>query len=208
MQMATPISPLWGVGEAHLAVQEVSRNTRPTSFHCCIAPKTLLGLRYVRSNSFTFRGANPKLMFYLMPPSKGEQKHHTSTCHRSVWALNPDPTPCRPFLSRDCRCEFMLSFMIFFFSFCLFLKFFFLQPDVTLKLHRVVAFWRSWYLKPNCVTEASPVSFPLSDTATARARCYIYMPTCDKQMALTAVRLCVVKPLAWLHQTVNEYCII
>lgn len=122
MQMATPISPLWGVGEAHLAVQEVSRNTRPTSFHCCIAPKTLLGHRYVRSNSFTFRGANPKLMFYLMPPSKGEQKHHTSTCHRSVWALNPDPTPCRPFLSRDCRCKFMLSFMIFFF-FVFFLSF-------------------------------------------------------------------------------------
>lgn len=96
----------------------------------------------------------------------------------------------------------------FFFSFCLFFKFFFLLPDVTLKLHRVVAFWRSWYLKPNCVTEASPVSFPLSDTATARARCYIYMPTFDKQMALTAVRLCVVKPLAGLHQTVNEYCII
>lgn len=90
--------------------------------------------------------------------------------------------------------------------------FFFLQPDVTLKLHRVVAFWRSWHENPTAsprhLQRARPAYFPLGDAATARF--YIYMPflTFDKQMALASVRLCVVTPLAGLHQTVNEYCII
>lgn len=34
-----------------------------------------------RKRRYTFQGANLKVMFYLIPQSKGEQKHHTSTCH-------------------------------------------------------------------------------------------------------------------------------
>lgn len=56
-------------------------NPFPTLFHCCIAPKSL-GLLYVAVEPRRFcSNDRSRLMFYLIPQSKGEQKHHTSTCH-------------------------------------------------------------------------------------------------------------------------------
>lgn len=99
-------------------------------------------------------------------------------------------------------------FLFFFFSF----KVFHVLANCEFKTASPNSILDILVINSSCVTETSPVCltglFPRGETKTALACFYIYMPTFDKQMALTAVRLCVVTQLAGLHQTVNECCII
>lgn len=71
----------WQFVSHHLAVHKVSQNTLPTSFHCCIAPNSLGLLCVSVEPRRSCSNDRSQLMFYLIQQSKGEQKHHTSTCH-------------------------------------------------------------------------------------------------------------------------------
>lgn len=85
-----------GQGESashHLAVHKVSKNTFPTSFHCCIAPKSL-GLLYVAEEPrpLTFKWQIPTDVL-SNPAEQRWAETPFINLPPSIWALNLVSTP-------------------------------------------------------------------------------------------------------------------